>query len=412
MGDRAVKTPQQKYYVVVMIVVAAAIVVAAGVNKGSASSTKRRPMVSPVLSQTESSSSAVTSDGVQMADEVFKNVQVLKGLSVDDFIGTMGIMSASLSMCCNECHTGAGTDTVKWEVDTPRKRTARRMVLMVEAINKNNFGGRQLVTCWTCHRGRDFPTITPDIEQDVYGTPRFETDDVFRESFPGEPSANQIIDKYVQAVGGAERLAGMTSFSATGTSSGFGGLGGGGQVQVFAKAPAQRATIVRFPSDPNRADEVRTFDGTAGWIAIPHAVVREYSLAGSELDGARLDAQLSFPGQIRQAVTNMHVGPPQTINGKAVHVVQGTASRRLVAKLYFEDESGLLVRVVRFGASPIGRVPTQIDYGDYRSVNGIRIPFRWTFAWLDGRTVFQLKQVQLNTSIDPSVFGRPTSARR
>jgi hypothetical protein len=352
---------------------------------------------------------AQTSGQPPMAEDVFKNVQVLRGIAVDDFMGTMGIMATALSMCCEECHSGAGTDKVQWEADTPRKRTARRMVLMVNSINRNNFGGRQVVTCWTCHRGRDIPTVTPDVEQDVYGSPRLDTDDVFKEAFPGEPSPDQLIDKYIQAVGGAKRLDTLTSFTATGTSTGFGGLGGAGEVHIFAKAPAQRATIVRFPSDPSRPDEIRTYDGSAGWMAIPHAAVRAYPLGGSELDGARLDAQLSFPGQIRQALTNLHVGPPTSIEGRAVHVVQGMGSRGLIAKLYLDSETGLLARVVRYGASPIGRVPTQIDYADYRDVNGIKMPFRWTFAWLTGRTVFQLKQVRPNAVIDPAVFQKPAT---
>src|SRR5687767_1597154 len=91
----------------------------------------------------------------QAAETVFKNIQVLKGIPVDDFMDTMGIMSAALGFDCVECHIGAGTDTVKWEADTDKKRTARRMTLMMAAINKTNFGGRQVVTCWTCHRGRD-----------------------------------------------------------------------------------------------------------------------------------------------------------------------------------------------------------------------------------------------------------------
>ena len=401
----------KKPYVIVMIVFATAVALAAGVAKVRPTS----PAVSldtPIsLAQATTPAQAGQPAKPQMAEEVFKNVQVLKGIPVDDFMGTMGLMSASLSMCCNECHSGAGTDTVKWEEDTPRKQTARRMVLMVAGINRNNFGGRQVVTCWTCHRGRDLPTVTPDIANDVYGSPRLDVDDVFMESFPGEPSPDQIIDTYIQAVGGAQRLAGLTSFSATGTSSGFGGLGGGGQVQVFAKAPAQRATIVKFPSDPSREDEVRTYDGSAGWMAVPHAVVREYALGGSELDGARLDAQLAFPGQIRQAITDLRVGPPESIEGQAVHVVQGTGPRGLIAKLYFDSGSGLLLRVVRYGGSPIGRVPTQVDYSDYRDVNGIKMPFRWTFGWLNGRTVFQLKQLQPNAVIDPTVFGRPASRR-
>src|SRR6188768_3521207 len=100
----------------------------------------------------------------QMAENVFKNIQVLRGIPVDDFLDTMGIMSAALGFDCAECHLNAGTDAVKWEADTDRKRTARRMTLMVAAINKNNFGGRQVVSCWTCHRGRDIPVTMPSID--------------------------------------------------------------------------------------------------------------------------------------------------------------------------------------------------------------------------------------------------------
>jgi hypothetical protein len=282
------------------------------------------------------------------------------------------------------------------------------MVQMMAAINRDNFGGRQVVTCWTCHRGRDFPLVMPSIDT-VYGTPALEMDDIVTRPFPGEPSPDQILDKYILALGGAQRLAGVTSFIATGTSLGFRGFGGGGQVQMFAKAPDQRATIIKFAESTGRGDAIRSFDGRTGWVATPLAVVREYAVGGSELDGARLDAQLSFPGQIKQVLTNLRVGPPDAIEGRDVHVVQGTGSRGLVATLYFDSESGLLVRMVRFGASPIGRAPTQVDFADYREVggSGIKMPFRWTFGWLDGRDTFELKDVRVNVSIDPVVFGRP-----
>ena len=91
----------------------------------------------------------------QKSEEAFKNVQVLKGIPVDDFVGTMGVMSAALGFDCSECHTNAGTDKVDWAADTPRKVTARKMVTMVATINRGNFAGAQMVTCWTCHRGRD-----------------------------------------------------------------------------------------------------------------------------------------------------------------------------------------------------------------------------------------------------------------
>src|ERR1700736_2895553 len=123
----------------------------------------------------------------QLAEEAFHNIQVLRGIPVDDFMGTMGVMSAALGFDCSECHTGAGTDRVDWAADTQRKVIARRMVTMVAAINKDNFTGRQMVTCWSCHRGRDKPAVTPSMDI-VYGTPSLEPDDVFRQA-PGQPTA-------------------------------------------------------------------------------------------------------------------------------------------------------------------------------------------------------------------------------
>ena len=346
------------------------------------------------------------------AEQVFKNIQVLKGIPVDDFLDTMGIMSAALGFDCVECHVGAGTDTVNWEFDTAKKRTARRMTLMVAAINRSNFGGRQVVTCWTCHRGRDIPVTMPAIDT-VYGEPVLEPDLIVTESAAGEPSAEAILDKYLQALGGAERLAKVTSFIATATSEGFRGFGGGGQVQIFAKAPDQRATIIKFAENIGRQDAIRVFDGKSGWVSAPLAVVPEYALGGSELDGARLDAQLSFPSQIKKTLTQLRVGPPDNIGGRDVHVVQGNGARGLVATLYFDRESGLLVRMVRFGTSPIGRAPTQVDFADYRDVPGagIKMPFRWTFGWLNGRDSFELKEVRLNAPIGADVFAPPKSRK-
>jgi photosynthetic reaction center cytochrome c subunit len=358
------------------------------------------------------------------SEKAFKNIQALKGIPVDDFMGTMGIMSAALGFDCSECHTGAGTDKVDWAYDTPRKIIARTMVKMVSTINHDNFGGSQVVTCWTCHRGRDRPSVTPAMDI-VYGSPVLEMDDILTQA-PGMPSAEQILDKYIQAAGGAQRLAGLTSFVGKGTSLGFGGFGGGGEVQIFAKAPDQRAMLIEFKDNPDRGDSIRTFNGRAGWIKTPLTVLGEYQLSGGDLDGSRLDAQLSFPGQIKRVLSNWRVSSPATIDdlpapssqtsqqsnvvvgqNREVQVLQGNGPGGLIATLYFDKLSGLLVREVRYGKSPIGRVPTQIDYGDYRDVGGIKIPFRWTFAWLDGRDSIELKEVQTNVPIDETKFGRP-----
>src|SRR5712691_1090286 len=364
-----------------------------------------------------------------LAEDVFKNVQVLKGIPVDDFLETMGLMAAALQFDCSDCHVGAGTDKVDWPADTPRKRMARNMVNMVATINKNYFGGRQMVTCWTCHRNRDRPLTTPVMDI-IYGMPPYEPDDVVVQA-QGGASPQSILDKYVQAIGGAQRLTGLTSIVGKGTSVGFGGFGGGGDVEIVAKAPDKRATIILFKAETGRGDQIRTYDGRTGWVRTPLNVLGEFQLTGSDLDGYRLDAQLSFPGQIKQILTNLKTGPPLTITdlpapasqsslqadvalgqSHSVDVVQGNGPRGMLVTLYFDKQTGLLLRELRYGTSPIGRVPTQIDYADYRDVNGIKLPFRITYAWLDGRDSIVLNDIKTNVPIDEAKFARPAPMKK
>jgi photosynthetic reaction center cytochrome c subunit len=364
-----------------------------------------------------------------MADQVFKNIQALKGIPVDEFLQTMGLMTAALQFDCSTCHIDAGTEKVDWAADTPRKIMARRMVNMVTAINRDNFQGRQVVTCWSCHRNRDKPLVTPTMAT-IYGMPDFEPDD-FIVLNRDLPPAEAVLNNYIQASGGAQRLAGLTSFVATGTSVSFGGFGGGGNVEISAKAPDKRATIILFSKDTGRGDQIRAYDGRSGWVRTPLNVVGEYQLLGSDLDGARIDAMLSFPGQIKQTLTQWRSGPPTTIRdlpapesqsslqqgatieqSHVVDVVQGNGPRGMFVTLYFDQKTHLLLRELRYGSSPIGRVPTQIDYADYRGVNGIMLPFHITFAWLDGRDSIVLNDIKTNVPVDERKFGRPAPLNR
>jgi hypothetical protein len=183
---------------------------------------------------------------------------------------------------------------------------------------------------------------------------------------------------------------------------------GGGQFQIFAKAPDKRTVQIRFPDAPDRGDQTRSFDGKIGWVTTPRALLGIYQVTGSELDGLKLDAELAFPGQIKQVLTNLRIGYQDSIDGKPVNVVQGNGSRGLLATLYFDAKTGLLVRLVRFSRSPIGRIPTQVDYYDYRDVNGIKFPFKYKFSWLDGRDSFQISDVKTNVPIEESKFGKPS----
>jgi photosynthetic reaction center cytochrome c subunit len=340
----------------------------------------------------------------QMAEEVFKNVQILKGIPVDEFMDTMGMFSAATGLNCTDCHTA--DDTTSWQKfanDTPRKQTARRMMQMVNTINKENFKGVRSVTCYTCHRGDLRPKMVPSLALQ-YGTPVEDPNEI--EVFPasGQPSADEIFEKFIQAVGGTQRLASLTTFAAKGTYEGYDTEHAKVPVEIFAKAPGQRATIVHATF----GDSVRTYDGTNAWIASADKPLPLMPLTSGNLNGARVEALVSFPSQLKQAFNQWRVSAA-TIDDREVRVLQGTSPRQPPVNLYF-DESGLLVRLVRFVDTAVGRVSTQIDYADYREVTGVKMAFRWTATWTDGQSTTQLNEVQPNVQIEPAKFARPGPA--
>ena len=340
------------------------------------------------------------------AGQVFKNVTTasLKDLTVDDFLSAMGVISADLGLDCADCHPGAGSDKVDWVIDPPRKQTTRRMIDMLAAINKNNFSGVQAVTCFSCHHGRLRPSTTIQLDK-LYGPPNEEQDDIVAPISEG-PSANQIIDKYIAARGGAQKLATLKSFIATGTSLGYGGLGGGGSFHIYAQAHDKRTVEIEFKDHPERGDSTWAFNGKTGWVKSPRGLLKDYDLTGGELNGQKLDAELAFPGQIKQVLTNLRVGVGDDIGEHSVDVVQGTGPGGELATMSFDRKTGLLVRIVRYARSPVGRVPVQYDYDDYRDVNGIKFPFKYTFSWLDGRQAFELSGVQVNVPINEAIFNK------
>ena len=147
-----------------------------------------------------------------LAEQVFKNVQVLKGIPVDEFLETMGFFSASLNNNCVDCHSEAsGADWNHYADDTPKKQTTRKMILMMKAINQSYFGGSRVLTCYSCHRNGDRPKITPNLAE-MYGVPPPDEPEEVPDKVPGAPSADQILDRYIQAVGGAQRLASRHQF--------------------------------------------------------------------------------------------------------------------------------------------------------------------------------------------------------
>ena len=344
----------------------------------------------------------------QTAGEFFKNVttSTLKGLTPSDFLGAMGVMTAAAGYDCSNCHPGAGTDQMDWVTDSnPKKVTARKMVEMVATINKANFSGAQMVTCWTCHHGLDLPTTSIALDK-LYGAPNDERRDVVVPG-EGEPPAGQILDQYIEAAGGAQKWAAIKSFVATGHSEGFGGLGGTAAFQIFAQAPDRRGMWINFPDHPDRGTSAWTYDGKAGWVGAPRGFLPKYELTGNDLAGAKLDSVLSFPTQIKTAFPNWRVGFEDSLGDRDVYIVQGSGPGGLLGTFYFDKKTHLLLRYVRLTPSPVGRITIQQDFDDYRDVNGVKFPFKYSFLWLDGRFTATINDVKVNVPVDAAKFSKP-----
>lgn len=337
------------------------------------------------------------------AEQTFKNIQVLKGIPVDQFMATMNVFSAATGLNCTDCHTEeSGGDWAKYAVDNPLKQRARAMVVMMNTINRTNFGGRQVVTCVTCHRGVPRPMVMPSLDLLYSELPPDEPGDIITQA-PRQPSADQILDRYIDAAGGASRLSGVTSLAGKGTFVGF-DEAEKTPFELAARAPGQRRTIVRGRS----GDTITTVDGRSAWMAAPLSdrPVPLTEITGQELEGLLVESRTLFPANIKQSLTGWRVGFPTVIGDRDVHVVQGTTPRGAVVTLCFDQDTGLLTRLIRFSDSPVGRVVTRVDYDDYREVGGIIFPFAWKVTWLGGRSVYQLASVEANGDVPASTFTR------
>jgi photosynthetic reaction center cytochrome c subunit len=344
-----------------------------------------------------------------MAEQVFKNVKVLKGIPVGEFMDTMGFFAASLGLNCVYCHVAESMENWdKFAEDVPRKETARAMILMVNAINKGSFGGRRALTCYSCHRGAEHPKVIPSLA-DQYTVPMEDPNEIeIVKDAPQGPSADQILDRYIQALGGSQRLASLTSFAGQGTYEGYDSYHEKVPLEIYAMAAGQRSMIAHTQN----GDSTTTFDGRTGWTAAVDKPVHLLPLLpGSELDGAKLDADLCFPAGIKQALAQWRNGLPVTaIEDREVQVIQGMAAGGSRVKLYFDSKTGLLARQLRYTNTIVGTIPIQIDYSDYRDVAGVKMPFHWVVTWTGGQSTIQLNDIQANVPIDSAKFSKPPPA--
>ena len=344
---------------------------------------------------------AAPAQAPEMSENVFEDIQVLRGIPADEFMDTMGMFAASLVYDCTGCHDpDILIDREAFSNPTPRIQRARQMVLMVNALNRTYFGGEPRVTCFTCHRGSGAPEAIPDLRVQYGDGP--DEDPNLITIFPDRRvTADQVFDRYIQALGGADRLAALTSYVATGTYLGFNTGQTMVPIEIFAGAPDRRTTVVQMFD----GEAVKAYDGQNAWASEGWRQQPLMTFTGGNLAGARFDGLVGFPAGIQEAYSEWQVGNT-VIDDREVQILQGTNPGELPVNLYI-DESGLLVRTVRWNRTPVGTIPTQTDYSDYREVAGVQMPFRVLVTWTNGQNRFELTDVRPNVQIDPARFGRP-----
>lgn len=337
--------------------------------------------------------SASTSSSPKTAEAVFKNLKVLNSIPSDQLLPSMRFIASSLGVECGFCHVeGHFDDDTKKE-----KQTARSMMRMMSAINHNHFDGMREVTCYSCHRGSPRPMDIPAVAGEV--APRAAD---LGDSRPQTqlPTADQIIENFIRALGGADALEKITTRIEKGSIQIDGKSLG---VELFDKGTDKELFIQHAPA----GDSITGLDGNSGWVSVPNRPMRD--LTGSDLDAARADADLQFALHLGEIFPDLRVEYPETVDGREAYVVVGTREGRPAWKFFFDSQSGLLVRTVRYADSPLGLDPTQIDYGDYRVVDGVKTPFTWTIARPGSRFVILVREVLQNVPIDDEKFRRPSA---
>ena len=313
-------------------------------------------------------------------------------MPADQLIPAMQFISNSLNVECEFCHTEGAFE----KDDKKPKETARKMIQMQFAINKENFKGEPEVTCFSCHRGSHDPIRTPIIPDEE---PK-------RAEKPAEsatlPAADQVIDKYIQAVGGAEALQKITSRSEKGT------ITVGGRptpIELWTKAPDKRISIMHTPN----GDNITAYDGHNGWLGSPGGRPPR-DISPAEVDPVRLDSDFNLPLDLKKIFSQFRVRPGDKVGDHETIQLIGIREGKPPVRFFFDKDSGLLVRMVRYVATPLGLNPAEIDYADYRTEGGVKIPYRWTLARPLGRFTIQVDQVQQNIPIEDTKFSKPAAS--
>ena len=331
-------------------------------------------------------------------EQVRKNIQVLNGLPASQLIPVMNYMSASLGVKCDYCHAEKDGHLDPVSDAKPEKGTAREMIKMVQGVNKATFKGNPAVSCFTCHRGTTEPVRVPALPlATAAASPNAPASGT--EASP--PTAEQILARYTEALGGAAAIAKLQSRTMKGTWLTASGVSLG--YEVYQTAPDRIYAVL---NTPKQGVIERGFNGQTGW---------EKSARGlRDLEGPELYYLKRYPDLFRDLklegqFTRLAFGGKDKIDGKDVYVLRGQGIDGKGQRLYFDVQTGLLLRRITSTPTMVGIIPEQVDYEDYREVDGLKLPFtiRVTMVDAGSSSTRKFTEIKLNVPVDETKFNKP-----
>ena len=346
------------------------------------------------------------------AVEVFKNIQVLKDIPASELIPSMRYIAASLGVGCDYCHQADHFDND----DKPTKQRARNMMKMMFAINQDNFNGKREVTCYTCHRGvakaASIVSLSaatnggaaPVVESGLGGKAARATEPggtagASNEATKAMPSMKEILAKYVDAIGGSAAI--QKNQTRVEQGSVEGPRGPDAAIETYRTAPDKAFAIVHRPN----GDVSEGVSEEIGWGKRANGEVTDES--GDELARSRQWAEF-YPGErFDKDYERFQVRGVESVNGHDAYVVMASWKGDGADRIYFDVQSGLLLRITHRIESPLGALPLQTDYEDYRDVNGLKIPFTVRVTRVDGTTTYTWQKMEANVAIDPGRYEKP-----
>lgn len=336
------------------------------------------------------------------AEQVYKNIKVLTGTPASQVNQAMHLIEGATGMNCTVCHVEGAFD----KDDKPPKATARMMMQMVIDLNKNEFKGQQVVTCYTCHHGSPVPSAMPNTP---VPEPVEELDT--KETFP---SVDQILAKYVEALGGEQALRKVTSRVITGTQFIPTGAGGGVPMAATLERDLKAPNLVLNTYHTPTYTISDGFDGTQAWSQDVRGRVNQPM--SIDQGRAKRDADFYFPLDLKQTYGIMRVVAVASVDGHETYEVVAKPQGDTEERLYFDVLSGLLIRKASALPTQAGPSPYHVDYDDYRDTgSGVKFPYTITMSPANPRTVLYgsatlyVTKVEDNAPLESSKFSKPES---